>query len=732
MRVKDLIKLEIKIDSVWVDYTNGVLEADIVRGIQSTYIGPWQQCESGVLTLSSRNENLDPYVNSNIRMNKDIRVLALDEPIFTGRINGINVDYQPKGEPPIITISAVDMIGTMALHTLRDTFKDRLGTSMDLNGMFQELEACNGSDPTTYPSEYEIIGFTNPYRSAGALSDAGSASNGITALKMATILSQGNLDFFYADRTNDVYLYPSAKQKRDDLPKLQLDSRGGATSYRAIDLTDGFDLLKNKISISSYGTTIPTYTNNFSVTEWGAQGASVEVYYPGVTGQNSDTTNLANTIFQDTANPTREIASITFDGELAPDDVHTIDILDNVYIYHEVNGFDIARKYGIVGMHHRISANDWEITYNLRNMFTYETVFPTPVVTSSPLNGTILDTYTFTITNLADIEHQNATYIWKDNSVTFSTAESPTKTYNLAGVGAHNITCTVTDDYGFTKTSSAYVLNVYGTAPTGVSFTHTPDPANSALIQFVATATNAVSYSWDFGDGTTGVGQTTAHLYSTSGSKTVILSAINPYGTTTSTQTFSVTVPPTPSDEVGTLGIRYVKLGMNYFNAGGEYWPLMNNFRALTSTTLTNRAATNRVIQSAPYQTNGEPSGNHEWRKFNDTLSDVPYAGICNSTLLQNYTGSGIKPWNTISGTANWGLIVDMQSLHYDIKTFKMLFDGSAAVGAPTSINVYATTDGVYNGFNDADWRLIGSISRVTGNFTPKSGLTFPLDIGDI
>lgn len=737
MRVKELITVQIKIDSVWTDYTNGVIDIDIVRGVQSEYIGPWQQCESGVLTLLTRNENLDPHSNSDIRMNRDIRVIADNEPIFTGRISGINVDYQPKGEPPLITITGVDMVGTMALHILRDTFKSRLGSTMSLNGMFQELVMTSGSNPAENPDNYEIIGFTNPYRVASGNGNAANASSGISALTMATILGQTNLDFFYADRNNDMYLYPTYKQKKDDPPKIQLDSRGGATSYRTVELTDGFELLKNKLTINAYGNIIPVYTNNFSSEEWGPQSAVVDTYFINTTTKTSETNSWATAVFQETVNPTREISSISFDGELAPDEVHHIDILDNVYIYHEVTGFDISRKYGIVGIHHRINANDWDITFNLRNMFAYETSFPTPIVDVEPDAGTSDTTYTFTITNLEDIDHTNATYVWKINGATFSTLESPTKTFTVGEAGSKTVTCTITDDYGFIKTSAAVPFVVYGAPPSGVSFTYTPNASNSALIQFVATATNATSYSWNFGDGTTGTGQTVAHAYATSGSKTVVLTATNSYGSTTSTQTFSVTVPPAPTNETGTQGVRYIKIGMDQWNTSGYYWPLMKSFQAKTSATLTDRAANNYIEWGLPYQVYGEPYGNHEWRTSSGALSDVPNVGSCNSITLRTGQG-GIKPYNTISGVANWSLIIDLGAIYYDIKTINMSFIGSALTGAPTTLNVYATTytdsglgDHTY-GPNQPTWVKIGTISRTTGVFTPLAGITMPLDIGEI
>lgn len=720
MRLDGKINVEIKINDVWTDYTDNLLNAQITRGIQSAYQGPWQQPDAGILSISSRNVNLDPYVNSNIRMNRDIRIKATNIVIFTGRINTINVDYQPKGEPQITTITAVDMIGTMALHTLRDTFK-KLNNPMSLYYFYAKLYE-KGLNPNA--ADAEINGITFDYINSGSESDAYNAADGITALQMATTLAQGNLDFFYATKDNVVRILPQLDYYKNNAVKLQFDSNGGATNYRQINLTDGFDLLKNKLSFTSYGTIIPTYTNNYSVNQWGAQAGLIDTYWLGTTTQTSTTNAIATSIFEQTANPTREIASITFDGEAAVDSVADIDILDNIAVHHAVDGLEIQRNYGVIGITHRITNDDWEITYNLRNMNTYNTVFPTPIVAVSPASGTFDETYNFSISNIGSIASENATYVWKDNDLTFSTSATPSKTYFYAEVGAHNITCTVTDSYGFTKTSAAYVLNIYGAAPSGVSFTHTANPADTSIIQFNATATNATSYSWNFGDGTTGTGQSLAHKYDASGSKTVVLTASNAYGSTTSTQTFSVTVPPPSADQLGTWGVRYIKIGIDQYNASGNYYGTLKNFRATTSATNTNRAATNVLEWTLPFQNSGEPYGQHSWLLYNGSPSGLPTVGSCTSTKLRNLATDGLQPYNSISGTANWSLIINLQGTYYDIKTIGISKSGGSSTQFHP-LNVYITDytgDGIANGTVSplsVTWTKIGTYDTWLSQWNP-------------
>jgi PKD repeat protein len=72
-----------------------------------------------------------------------------------------------------------------------------------------------------------------------------------------------------------------------------------------------------------------------------------------------------------------------------------------------------------------------------------------------------------------------------------------------------------------------------GAAPTA-GFTYV---ATGNSVAFTNTSTDATSYSWDFGDASSSTQASPTHVYANSGSYTVVLSATNANGTTTSTQT---------------------------------------------------------------------------------------------------------------------------------------------------------------------------------------------------
>lgn len=729
MRVSDTVKLEIKNNTNWIDYSDGITGLGVLRGVQG-YQAIWQTPEAGVLTIITRNPDVDPYANPAIRMGREIRVKTNSNVLFTGRITDINVDYQPKGKPPVTTITAVDMIGTMALHALSDGFTEQLGGGMDIYGMFQEL---NG----------EIVGWNNPYRESSTLwpaSAAGVTSSGSNALSVAKILAQTQIQFFYADRNNDMYLYNRMNKKRDDAVKLQFDSRGGATSYQEIELTDNFETLTNQLSIRNQGynsNIIPLYTNSYSISEWGQAKKDFAVQIPllGAT-QQSITNDIKDVIFQDSVHPSREIYSVTWDGTLNQTAAATIDILDNVYVYHEVDPEDISRKYGVIGIEHKISDNEWTVKYYLKNHFVYDTNFPTPVIqTNHPLGGTINDDITFSIANAADIQLTNGSYSWRYEAGTlpinlvgniFSTSATPTVNYTTAQTGIKNIRCTVTDSYGFSKQSNILTQQVSGAPPTAVTISYTVNAQDTAIYTFTATTTDATSYTFHWGDGTTyTTTQTSAtHRYQTTGNKSVYVVAENGFGTTQSATTvINVAFTPFPAAQIGTWPLRYVALASPYQNVPttGNLIPAFAQLQLNTSNAPSGSPTTDPQVNRAL-------TGNFEIMFPKEPYSTDPtgLTAIVNSNKLNFQTSTNVLSdwayWNqTVAGAFNNSIIFDMGAPYYDIDDIRIKFyNYSTTQTTSHTFNVWVT-DNIDNtfDFNTCNWYKIGTIS--SGSIGPNT-----------
>jgi PKD repeat protein len=97
------------------------------------------------------------------------------------------------------------------------------------------------------------------------------------------------------------------------------------------------------------------------------------------------------------------------------------------------------------------------------------------------------------------------------------------------GLGKFPVVLTVTDEFGATGSAST-TLDIYDNRPFAV-FTAIPNPAGCGqVVGFDASASRQgrpdrriVSYAWDFGDATTGIGQSVTHAFNTFNSYNVTL-----------------------------------------------------------------------------------------------------------------------------------------------------------------------------------------------------------------
>jgi PKD repeat protein len=742
--ITNIIKLEIKINNIWTDYTDGMIQVGIVRGCQE-YEYNFQQPESGICNITTRNPNLDPHVNDDIRMNLLVRITANNEAIFTGRLTKINVDYQPKGKPQITTLQVVDIIGDLALTAVTQQM-DNSFNGASAYDLFQYIND-NNIVPTFDSPYYEGSSFYTEMVNAPVLAD------GESILSLINKCAIGDGQFYYADRDNKIYLYNNINKNKDATHKIQFDSRGVATSYTDITLTDGFSTLINQLAISSSQITasIPLYQNNTSVNNWGPSKKDFSPYTFMLSNgvQNSESALYKDRIFSDSLYPSREIQAIKWDGSLNPTLAAEIDILDNVYIYHEVDPEDISRQYGIIGIEHLITANEWSIKYYLKNFFWADTTFLYPIIQSDIANPTIQDDITFSINNLDDLILDDAAYAWVYEAGTVpstligtvaGTTQSITKNFTLAQTGVKNISCTVGNGYGYSRKSNILSLNVVGAAPTNTAFTYVVSAQDSSVYTFTATATEAQSYTFYFGDGSSRTTTTGTYTwrYSTAGSKTAYVVANNAYGTHQSaSQTFTVTLPSGQGFS-GNYPVRYVRLSCPAYNATaqGMSWPYFGNFRANNYLNV-NRATNGAIVWAGQYElTPSEPDGviggwyrgdirNNTFPILTSALLTTPYTGIV-STSTTNY----ITPYNNIVGHCEWSVIIDLQSEWYDINTLLLAVQQRPSTvnsGPAPDMNIYVTTElGALTDPTAWHWDKLGTFSKATGTFTAAAGVIMP------
>jgi PKD repeat protein len=156
---------------------------------------------------------------------------------------------------------------------------------------------------------------------------------------------------------------------------------------------------------------------------------------------------------------------------------------------------------------------------------------------------------TVTFTNTTTSTYGTPTYSWNFNSGEgSSTATSPSYTFLSGGTKTVTLTASLANGCESTSTNAA-IIATPGSGATAASFTSAmvvSGPCNTG-VQFTSTSTGALSYVWNYGDGTVSVPSTTTgifHAYSSTGTFVVTLTA---YGacSQTSTATANVVVTAT-------------------------------------------------------------------------------------------------------------------------------------------------------------------------------------------
>ena len=165
---------------------------------------------------------------------------------------------------------------------------------------------------------------------------------------------------------------------------------------------------------------------------------------------------------------------------------------------------------------------------------------PSAVIESSQAVGEAPLTVTFDGAKSQDTDGSIISYLWHfgDGSQA-ATGESTTYRYTVAGT--YNASLTVTDNQGATDTTTTPVLIQQSTslnqAPTARLITSSTEGAAPLTVTFDGSSSSApegsaLSYIWNFGDGSSAQGATTSHIYTTPGTFTATLTVTDDLGLT--------------------------------------------------------------------------------------------------------------------------------------------------------------------------------------------------------
>ncbi len=146
--------------------------------------------------------------------------------------------------------------------------------------------------------------------------------------------------------------------------------------------------------------------------------------------------------------------------------------------------------------------------------------------------------------NFEDFSTDNATsWEWDFGDGTFSTEQNPSHAY--ADYGEYVVCLTITTNDGCSSQQCS-VINIWNPADCEAHFWHSALPGDSAVLDTVViidpgfggltvnfldcSLGNPTSWTWDFGDGTTGFGPQEVHTYEEVGTYTVCLTITNNVG----------------------------------------------------------------------------------------------------------------------------------------------------------------------------------------------------------
>jgi len=173
-----------------------------------------------------------------------------------------------------------------------------------------------------------------------------------------------------------------------------------------------------------------------------------------------------------------------------------------------------------------------------------------------PVTGLANSPVIFSASGSADPEGARLRYAWKFGDQTTGVGGAPSHSY--ARCGTYNVTLTVFDNFNL-EGSATTTATISGSgvnppvANAGGGVANTYNGTLASNVQFDGSAStdsdcDIVNYSWDFGDGTTGVGITPMHSYALAGGYVVTLTVTDTDGLMTSSSANVTIVDTGPID----------------------------------------------------------------------------------------------------------------------------------------------------------------------------------------
>lgn len=714
LRPRDIFKvyLELNIPGTnnleWVEYTDGILNIDIRRGIDE-YIGRWQYPDVGQLTLTSRNNNLDPEINTRIRNKRNIKVhvydsvTGIEQPLFEGKINNVDVQYFPKEEKPLITLTAFDLVAELnnAIMTqAQATAIEAAAGSQTVN--VKDVADYISANPSIVPNwRTGIIADDTPIVTPA--DDDCDYLVGRSYYDVFSIKSNGFLGNWFVNRNNAFgYRNRTKPSPTAQFATFSSDPITGELPFKTFEMVDGYERIYNSFVYpltysNGRPATTATYEIPGSIDYWGKRQVVLEYATdlstePILEPEGTDIGGFG----VESPYPHREISSMTWDGMKNVNRAALTDINNNIRIKYTYGDISIDRRYGILGVQHSINPEEWQVKYILRNWFYQLDSGEAPVITSSATNTDNLTAVSFNITNNESFD----SVLWDFGDSTTSTSFTPTKTWATPAVpsSTYNVTCTGTNFLGAQKVSNTIAVTVTGAAPIitttpGIVYSDSTSPLTAAKGQYfvglnpgTVSGFDTLSYSVSGTQNSPLVTKDPKLLkgpFIIKGTGTTArdftLEATNAYGT--STYTWNKTGLNTSSLFNNTITARYIRIEYimrslpMYVYTGNSTWNDSHPTVAMRSLTVKNSTGTNYAAgKSISYIYNGNGNFRDQSQTWSqqtivdpDILTDGNYnTYLIATTNLSAYStsypqGAGYRCW------PNWFIVVDLGATYTDI-----------------------------------------------------------------
>jgi PKD repeat protein len=288
-----------------------------------------------------------------------------------------------------------------------------------------------------------------------------------------------------------------------------------------------------------------------------------------------------------------------------------------------------------------------------------------PTLTATNDSPTLLGTTTNLTATLTGVMSPPATFTWAFGDALIGAGQTPTHTYGAVGV----YTATVTAANGVVTVTATTLVTI--TEPpllNLVAINDSPTPLGNTTNLLASVQGNSATFTWAFGDGTTGTGQSPSHVYGAVGFYTALVTATNSVSTLTTTTRVTITAQP-----------RYT-----------TYLPLvMRNFFTAPELIVQSVSASSEVITVVIKNIGDAPAAQSFWV---DAYVDPnpPPTAVNQIWWDQNRSLQGVawavdEPFVPLEP----GAVITLTSRDPNVSPERTLFQGNLPVGTP----IYAQVD---------------------------------------